>query len=156
MRASKFTLKEIHKLGFVCSNDAWKSAKVHSDHFIPGAQVEESRGRKKISKVVVENIRKFLCNEKISRLAANRTVKIGLKVINVRYLNTSVSDTYQAWIEKCKKSGFKKISLANFRKLISQLKFIKKPKKESDKCEICVSGRVIEKKIGKLSIKKVN
>jgi len=27
MRASKFTLKEIKKLGFLCSNDAWKSAR---------------------------------------------------------------------------------------------------------------------------------
>ena len=45
MRSAGFSLSETQDLKFICSNDAWVTAKLHSSEFFPGSEVKETRRR---------------------------------------------------------------------------------------------------------------
>jgi hypothetical protein len=58
-------------------------------------------------------------------------------------MNTTIHDAYCLFNDNANE----KISESSFRKLLKKLKYIKKAKKHTDKCELCVCGKNIEKKI---------
>jgi hypothetical protein len=154
MRGAGFTLNEIKQFGFNCSNNSWKTAKNYIETFSAGSVVQENRGRKKISEVIKTNIKQFLTQERISRPAANRSVKYQLEIHPVRYLNVTIKEAYNIWVQECSKD-FKKISLSKFQKIVKEFKIFKKAKKLSDMCEICEAGKKIERQLKNYPLKKL-
>ena len=100
---------------------------------------------KKLSVDTVNTIREFYYNEDITREAANRTVKIGKgnnKVtIAVRYLQSSMRNAYLQYCEKVDNEDYPCVSFSSFRNL--KPKEIKKAKRDTDLCPICVEGKRI-------------
>jgi hypothetical protein len=148
MRNSGFTLQESKNLGFSCSSEAWTTANTHT----PGGKVSESRGRKKQKNNVLKKIKDFVECDDISRPSSYQTIQKnkGEVVIPVRYFNTTIKESYELF---CNNYPSILISESNFRKQVKSLKHLKKAKKQTDKCQICVAGKKIEKKIKNLKEK---
>ena len=155
MRSSGFTMKEVNELGFMCSANTWKSSQVHAEKNYPGSPVKKkSGGRQILSADIKESVQKFMKTKKMSHPAANRTVlvlKNGQKVRTpVRYRDTTITEAHQRW--KLMRSKLRKpvTSLSSFRKVTKSIKNLKKPKKETDKCHLCVHGKKISERYLKL------
>src|SRR5690348_5314881 len=134
------TKNEVKELGFTVSNKAWATAKEHLDssNNIPGAPVEETRGRKPIANVVIELVQKFMESSEMSRPASNRTYK----GTPVRYRNTSCKEAYYLWRKKF--ASDVKLSDSSFRNIVHSIKHLKKPCRQTDKCEFCIAGRRVQ------------
>jgi len=98
---------------------------------------------KKLSVGTVNKIREFYYDEDVTREAANRTVKIGKgnnKVaIAVRYLQSSMRNAFLEYCEKVKNEDYPCVSFSSFRNL--KPKEIKKAKRDTDLCPLCVERK---------------
>jgi hypothetical protein len=144
VRESGFTLIEAKQLGFNCSNESWATAGAHE----PGKQVVENRGRKQLPAAIFRKIKKFIECDELTRPSSYQTIKKGDVFTPVRYLNETIKESFFKFIKKYPQF---KISESAFRKILKTLKHIKKAKKQTDKCELCVCGKNIEKQISSLN-----
>ena len=69
--------------------------------------------------------------------------------INVRYRYFSISKLYGMWKKNCKENAKDYCPMTQFRKIITDLKFLKKPKTKTDMCSICVEGEKLSAKLEK-------
>src|SRR4051812_31905060 len=105
MRGAGFTLKEVQAAGFICYNDAWRTAGKHCEEFFPGSKVSEIRGRPAINvSVVKEIVHKFLMTEEISRPSPNKNSKKTVDGIStytpVQYFNITKKEVFRIFRKK--------------------------------------------------------
>jgi hypothetical protein len=91
-------------------------------------------------------VKEFIEMDDMSRLSSYETSKKGNVFTPVRYMNTTIKEAYLKFIKEYD------LSESSFRKILRQLKHIRKPKRQTDKCEMCVCGKKIESKINNLKI----
>lgn len=136
---------------------SWGTAQDHTSEQYPGAPVPERRGRPKIDKTIKKDIIKYLKDDENSYLSANKLAVIkkkGLKTqVPVRYRNKSVTCLYHFWVLNRQREEKDICSKSTFVKILKSLKFIKKPKKDTDMCHICVNGEKNLKRLNLLLLK---
>jgi len=136
---------------------SWGTAQDHTYEQYPGAPVPERRGRPKIDKTIKKNIITYLKDDENSYLSANKLAVIkkkGLKTqVPVRYMNKSVTSLYHFWVLNRQREEKEICSKSTFVKILKSLKFIKKSKKDTDMCHICVNGEKNLKKLNLLLLK---
>ena len=142
-----FSLKQLREAGWQISSNyrAWKIATEHSRNLYPGAPVPEKRGRKAISNLVLQSIKKFVCSDTYSYLGSKQVyndkkyikknvLNPNRKKVNVRYRNCTISKLYFSWKEQCKNEGTYFCSATQFRQVLKlRVKYLKKPKKQTCK-----------------------
>ena len=161
-----FSRQMLVKAGWKISSSykSWNTAKQHCVENHAGSPVVENRGRKGISKKIKSNIKKFVSLENCSYLGS-KLVYNGPKLIdgifnekrkkiNVRYRYFSMSKLYGMWKKNCKENAKDYCPMTQFRKIIADLKFLKKPKTKTDMCSICVEGEKLSAKLEKEKDKK--
>lgn len=156
VRAAGFTSTDLHRFGWKFTKKAWKSAGLHSICSYPGANVKENRGRCALSQDMVQRIKKHVLSDSMSRPASNRTMKItnsssgDAERVVVRFKNFSDGDAYNIWKEQEEEQKRGICSESSFRKILKTIPHLKKARKETDKCEICVEGKKNELKLNEI------
>lgn len=157
MRSSGFSGAELRQMGWIFSKRAWTEAGKHAEENFPGAPVQEKRGRRGLSDEIKESIKAHALSLRMSYPAANRTIKVktpeGKVTTAVVYKSTTDTESFQIWKADREKEGKRVCSESSFRKVLKTITHLKKAKKETDKCEICVEGKKVQLKLNNLSKK---
>lgn len=105
--------------------------------------MKERRGRRPISQEVIQRITNHALSDEMSRPAANRTVKgrSNEEQVPVRYKNCSDVKSYAKYKQTELAAQRKPCSPATFKNILKTIKNLKKSKKATDMCEICVEGK---------------
>ncbi|CAF0936728.1 unnamed protein product [Brachionus calyciflorus] len=85
LKNARLTLRKAKEYGFKTTSFLWKNSLKCSS--------PNKGGRKKLSKEIINSIREYLENN--SEIASNRTIKIDIELVNVRYMNQSLITAYQ-------------------------------------------------------------
>ena len=155
MRAAGFTQREVQEFGFSCSFDAWKTAGNFNKNHTPGSYIPSNGGRQKTDPLILKDISDFALSKENCRPSPNRTVKVGKgkgnkEDVPVSYLNTSVSEAYHKWRRQRTQAKAKVVSEPVFRAHLKTIKELKKAKKATDMCAICVTGKKVEAELNKM------
>jgi hypothetical protein len=159
VQKSGLTFSNLKKSGWKMSNNrkSWHTAQKHSSELYAGAPVPEKRGRNNLEVEIGESIITFLKSSDNTYPASNRSVYMGKDLSGekiwtpVIYRNKSVACLYDFWVLKRKNEQKKICCQSKFRETLKKLKYIKKPKKSTDMCHICESGKKIIKKLSLLN-----
>lgn len=148
--AHTFTRKElVEKYGFVCSARAFANARNHAEEHYPGAPVVYNGGRPRISDEVRERVKNFYREN--SYLSSSKTIKIregkdrSTKIIPVRICEYPGMTLFSMFRSQYPDISIKKSSFFELRP-----PEIKKPKKLTDLCDICVEGKRARCQLSKL------
>ena len=158
--ARDFTREELeHKYRFSIGKKAFtkprKIAKIS-----PGRYIKKNNNTNRLSPEKLEAIENFYFRDNITREAANRSVLIEeengspkkLKLpVPVRYLQSGGLRNAHEQYQQEHLSKNLGVSLSSFKKY--KPKEIKKAKRDSDLCNICVEGKKISARVKKLSLK---
>jgi hypothetical protein len=95
---------------------------------------------------MVKSITKFLRSDEHSYPSSNRVIQLPkIKDVPVRYRNKSINSLYHFWVLERNNANERICCETKFRSVLKICKWIKKPKKGTDMCHICVSGKKNEK-----------
>lgn len=128
-KRARISLRKARNLGFNISSKLWKNCS--------NLAIRNKGGRKAIDVNLKKCINNYL--EKMSQIASNRTVQVDNEEINVRYLNTSISEAYQNFERK------NEISFSCFYSYVGDN--FKKPHRLTDLCEYCELGKKLKKEL---------
>jgi len=163
VQSAGFPFSVLKKSGWKISKNlkGWETAQKHSSELFPGAPVPEKRGRKKIKIEMAKSILHFINKDDHSYPSSNRMVKMGKKNtkkgkidVPVIYRNKSISSLYDFWCLERKGQNKKICSETRFRSILKACKYFKKPKKSTDMCQICESGKKAIIKLAKFEKKR--
>jgi hypothetical protein len=106
---------------------------------------------------MITRIKKFVCLDEYSYLGTKQVfdknkyfegkINSNRKKVTIRYRNCTISKLYFCWTKYCLDNNLSYCASTQFRKVIENLKIIKKPKKKSDMCAICVDGQKAKRQI---------
>jgi len=163
VQSAGFPFSVLKKSGWKISKNlkGWETAQKHSSELFPGAPVPEKRGRKKIKIEMAKSVLHFINKDDHSYPSSNRMVKMGKKNtkkgkidVPVIYRNKSISSLYDFWCLERKGQNKKICSETRFRSILKACKYFKKPKKSTDMCQICESGKKAIIKLAKFEKKR--
>jgi hypothetical protein len=141
------TLPELIEAGFRVDSKSFATARRFAQEVGPGEPVppaKQADSKKELPDTVREKIEEFFLSDSVTRASPNRTVKVNKELVPVRLLTMTVSKAFSCWNET---PGNPKVSEASFRKYMPPQ--VKKPRQETDLCEICLAGRKAEKKLAR-------
>jgi hypothetical protein len=144
---SCMTLPELLEAGFRVDSKSFATARKFAQEVGPGEPVPPSQqapSKKELPDTVREKIVEFFLSDSVTRPSPNRTVKVNKQLVPVRLLQMTVSKAFSLWNET---PGNPRVSEASFRKYMPPQ--VKKPRQETDLCEVCVAGRKAEKKLAR-------